>query len=90
MEHREIYTPPAVSVAGTTIEVDIELSVSLWSSGPPIRGKRFAGGVRVGKLSAGSVSAEPVTIRITTGDKTLSVSLSEFTAEESRSIIESD
>lgn len=76
MEYRETYTPAPVTVAGITIEVDIALSVSVWQ---PVR-----------SIPAGSVSAEPVTIRVTTGDKTLTVSLSEFTATETRSIIESD
>jgi hypothetical protein len=85
LEHRETYTPAPVTVAGITIEVDVALSVSLWHLEPSLGGKR-----PVGRVSAGSVSAEPVTIRITTGDNTVSVSLSEFTAGETRSIIEAD
>jgi hypothetical protein len=76
MEHRETYTPAPVTVAGITIEVDVALSVSLWH---PARG-----------AVAGSVRGEPMTIRITTGGKTVGVNLSEFTADESRSIIGAD
>lgn len=69
MEHREIFTPASVTVAGVTIEVDVSLSIEVWQLGAA------SGGSRAGNALAGRVHAEPKTIRIATGDDTFTTAL---------------